>query len=82
MNSKEIRENQLRELREQVKEKFAPLSTLFSSELGNRALLLLEEEFCNKTTFVAGDPYYSAIKEGERRAIMFIREIAEGDYDG
>ena len=43
----------------------------------DEALKLLCEEFADRTSFVPGDPYSTAFKEGQRNVVLFLLDVKE-----
>ena len=51
------------------------VAAAFSTPDGKKAMKLLEELFCNRSSIVRGDPYQTHANEGAREVILTIKEI-------
>lgn len=63
------------EIIEDFKDESIAVKAIFSSPDGKKAMKLLEELFCDRSSIVPGDPYQTHANEGAREVILTIKEI-------
>lgn len=69
------------ELRLEAEQKAANLKRILVSPDGVELLKLLDIEFADRTSHVAGDPHTTAFNEGQRSVVLFLRDIKETEYE-
>lgn len=68
-------EEKIEQAKKAAIEEFSPLIQIFSGELGNLAMDLLEKEFIASPSYQRGDSHHTAYLNGQADTIRWLKDV-------
>jgi len=69
------------ELRLELEREAMNMRRILQTPDGQKLYETLDTEFSDRSSFVAGDPYATAYKEGQRSVVLFLKDLMEVNYE-
>jgi len=69
------------ERRLEAEQEAATIKRILMSPDGQKLYEFLSREYMERTSHVAGDPYTTAFREGQRNVVLILLDLRESEYE-